>query len=141
LTAAADAGDRTQAIDDWNKNPKVRVLIGSSKAAAESVNLQEGGHIKIIVDVLSVNQIFPLIGRMNRIRQEHEQICYLLTPVNTYDGVLQYRHMARFKELLRATAGLSYEVISDIANRQLPAAPQARFDRETHQRGPSRWPH
>jgi hypothetical protein len=115
IRAGLKRAARLQNEYDYNHDPEFKVLICSSRSAAESLNLQRGGHRMVVMDVVSANTLIQIIGRLCRIGQKHVQDISVLTVDETYDQVLIYECQKVFRLQVAATA----EVPDDAAHKFL----------------------
>lgn len=90
----------------FNNDPNVMVLVCSSRSAAQSLNLQQGGHRMIILDWVPINTILQCVGRQFRIGQRHPQFITVVTLDGTIDQKAQAHSHALFRQQVAATMDL-----------------------------------
>lgn len=63
--------ERQEAERAYNEDLNIKVLICSSRSAAESLNLQYGGHHILVLDIVPINTLLQIAGRQFRVGQKH----------------------------------------------------------------------
>ena len=102
IHAGIQNANRVKAEWEFNHNPAVGFLVASSRSQTESMNLQNGGHIQVFLNVLGATPSIQACGRSHRIGQTKAVIVYRLTTDGTYDQVQQQVYQDRYRVAVAA---------------------------------------
>ena len=131
IRAGVKTNKRLEAENEYNNNPKVKVLVCSSRSASESLNLQKGGWHTVVMDLIPMNVLKQIIGRSFRVGATHPQLIKVLTTDETYDQYLQQRYFANYNAEVAVTAKLP---VADNVLLQVDNATRTQHDFESKDR-------
>lgn len=115
ISAGQSAKERSAIIGQFNdsRNEDVKILVASSRSAAESFNFQKACHNIIVMDIVNFNTIVQIIGRCYRIGQLHEQFIKILMLNRSYDQSILATYAYAMIAQLAATSGSAVDHITD----------------------------
>jgi hypothetical protein len=102
IHAGVKISQRVQAELSFNHSPEVMVMVCSSRSCQESMNLQEGGHVCIIMDVIDATSETQVIGRQHRIGQKHPVLAYNIVTDESHDQVMAASYHSRYRDTILA---------------------------------------
>ncbi|KAK0816316.1 hypothetical protein LTR75_003541 [Friedmanniomyces endolithicus] len=91
----------------FNTNDEMKVLVCSSRVAAESLNLQHSGWNMIVIDLVLINTLIQMAGRLFRFGQKRPQTIKVLTVDESYNQYIQANNVVRYCAQIAANADLS----------------------------------
>lgn len=106
IRSGVSKNSRQDAEYEFNNDDNLQILVCSTSTAAESINLQQGGHRTVVVDMTSMMKYYQIIGRTFRIGQKSPPEVKLLLADGTFDQLLFQKYVSHLRSTIAATAEL-----------------------------------
>ncbi|KAK3698115.1 hypothetical protein LTR37_017073 [Vermiconidia calcicola] len=106
IRAGVSTRKRLEAENAYNNDNATKVLVCSSRSAAESLNLQRGGWHIMVIDLVPINVLHEIVGRGFRVGQKHAQTVKAFASDETFDQYLLHKYVSHYRSQVAATADL-----------------------------------
>lgn len=111
------SSQRIRAMQDFNNNPRRRVLLLADRTAQESMNLQAACHNMVAMDAVDNGSKSQMTGRIHRVGQQHVCRAFFLNTDETIDQRIEAQYWLRARTITASQLELDDDLLKDLEAR------------------------